>query len=61
MIKGLSHAARNTALMRGLGPSPQANLQNIISDLRKTLRLQGNDHGVQVLKRQIKNTARSAF
>lgn len=46
VMSGLQSAARSTALMRGLGPSPQENFDAMFSDVVQTLFLRGDTDGV---------------
>lgn len=46
---GLENAAQSTALMRVFGPSPQANLESIIDDVRQTLRSRNDLEGIDRL------------
>jgi hypothetical protein len=46
---GLGNAAQSTALMRVFGPSPQANLESIIDDVRQTLRSRADMAGIDRL------------
>ena len=48
-LHGLENAARSTALMRTFGPSPQANLEGVIDDVRQALRARGDEAGVDRL------------
>lgn len=51
VLMDLQRAARTTALMRGLGPSPQANFEAIYTDVLQTLRNRGDVDGAKRLKR----------
>lgn len=51
---GLENAAQSTALMRVFGPSPQANLEKIIDDVRQTLRSRNDFAGIDRLNNSLK-------
>ncbi len=53
-IWGLERAARTTALMRMLGPSPQSNFQNMVNDVVQSLRARG-DHAAGTRVREAAN------
>lgn len=58
LLRGYSMSARNTGLMRVLGPSPQANVEQIYSGVRQALAKRGDVAGVERLagmKKAIKN------
>lgn len=50
---GLEGAAQSTALMRVFGPSPQANLENIIRDVEQSLRQRNDADGIQRLRKEL--------
>lgn len=51
VLMDLQRAARTTALMRGLGPSPQANFEAVYADVLQTLRNRGDVDGVRRMER----------
>lgn len=57
-VAGLGRAARNTGLMRVLGPSPQANFNNILKDIELTLQRRFDEKGIRRLnnkREELKN------
>ena len=61
VLQGLTSSAHTTALMRGLGPSPQHNFDSIFNDVRKSLYERGDmeavsrlDNSRRVLNNQLK-------
>lgn len=51
VLAGLRQSARNTAIMRILGPSPRANYENIFRDVKEALAKAGNVEGVRKLEK----------
>lgn len=52
VLVGLRQAARNTALMRVMGPSPLANFQNVLRDIEEALARRADVEGIRRLRKE---------